>query len=753
MGLRAKLLLLMIVVALLPLVVLNYYWYRSTESSLQTAAESSQIILKNSDVYRVNQYMNDKVSALIIHSQSPSVYNLQLATAKQDLQGLLNQDSDITQLTLTNSRGMSVLSLNRKGSLPTGQNLSQTNAYRVTNYLDGREYISPVTYNTDKRPIVTIAVPLVNFSTAHNLSNLSTAVPGQLRTASQINGVLIEQVDLTNLWNSVLSQNSSTSGVYAYVVDSEGTLIAYPNLNYEFAHQELANVPSVEAFLKKPTASPKALITKSEKGVSVLSSYGQVTSTGWGVIAEEPTSVIFASANHIQLIGMLIFVIAAVVTLILSFLASRTVTKPIRSLVGGAEDLSRGNLKTRLRITTKDEIGLLGTTFNRMADKLSAIVLKAEAEAEKANIMLNNVNEGILALDKEGRILIANVSAAVLIGDMPKNIIGCCFVDSYHLNKDQSDFLPSMHELGIYKELELINLNKRIHQVDMLVNPISNDPSGICTIVTIIDRTDERQLENMKVDFVSMAAHELRTPMTTIRGYVDLIKNDEENHLPPAFDEYFDHIESSSVDLVGLINNLLNVSKIERGALTLKLDKVDWVDLIKKSLSDRKFSADAKNISLEYNGPDGPIYILADQLSIQEVINNLVNNAINFTEEGGEVKVHFHETVDDIVVDVIDNGVGIPAASIDHLFTKFFRANSGYTSGSGGTGLGLFISKSIIELHQGELTVESKEGIGSTFTIRLPKFDETKYTKDESNKPNNIRQKHGWLIKDTSSRG
>ena len=222
--------------------------------------------------------------------------------------------------------------------------------------------------------------------------------------------------------------------------------------------------------------------------------------------------------------------------------------------------------------------------------------------------------------------------------------------------------------------------------------------------------------------------------------------------LPSVFKEYFDHIENSSVELVGLINNLLNVSKIERGALTLKLDRLDWVDIIKKSLSDRKFAADAKKINLEYEGPDTPVYILGDQLSIQEVINNLINNAINFTNEGGRVKVSLHTSENNIVVDVKDNGVGIPAASIGHLFTKFFRAKSGYTSGSGGTGLGLFISKSIVELHQGTISVESQEGVGSTFTIRLPKFDETKYNREATNQPNNIRQKRGWLIKDSSSR-
>ena len=108
----------MILVALVPLAILNYYWYRSTESSLQQAAESRQVVLTNSDAYRVNQYMNDKVSALIIHSQSTGVFSLQINTAKQDLQRLLNQDGDITQLTLTNSKGISVLAINRKGSVP-----------------------------------------------------------------------------------------------------------------------------------------------------------------------------------------------------------------------------------------------------------------------------------------------------------------------------------------------------------------------------------------------------------------------------------------------------------------------------------------------------------------------------------------------------------------------------------------------------------------------------------------------------------
>lgn len=750
-NISTKLLVLLLVVSLVPMGLLSVYWYHTTQVSLRSDAEARQKLQTQSDAYRVDQYMTDKVNALIIHSQATSVQTFHIGAATTDLESLIQQDGDIQQLSLTDQKGNVVINLDRSGALPSGANVASGDAFRAATYLAGKEYISPVTFNSKKQPMVTIAAPLIQYTSGQDLANLSTAGDSQIRTSDQISGVLIERVSLNNLWQSVFSKTANSDG-YAYVVDSEGALIGYPDTAFKEAHQNLKQTAPVAAFLANPSASPKPVTMTSERGLRVLSSYAEVSRTNWGVIGEVPLSTVFATANHAAAIGMGILAIAAVVIVIASYIASQRVASPIKRLAAGAEQISLGKLDTRIIVKSRDEIGLLAQAFNRMAARLAAILQQAVAESTKANVILNNVSEGILALDAQGNIMLANVAAAVFIGELPQNIIHKPMKDLYHWTVNGKPFSPLQTGVGIYQEIMLTNANKRVYFVDMLVNPIRDDPMGINCILTILDKSKEREFENMKVDFVSMAAHELRTPMTSIRGYVDLIQHEQGFTPSDTIKDYINHIEASSVQLVGLINNLLNVSRIERGALTLRRDKVDWAELVQKSIADQQFTAKAKSLTLTYEGPPSGVYLFADPLAITEVINNLVSNAINHTLTGGTVAVTIVEVGDEVVTKVIDNGVGISEQALPHLFTKFFRARSSLTSGSGGTGLGLFISRSIVEMHDGRITAESEEGRGSTFTVVLPTFDEETYNREAKVKSESITRSHGWIIKNTSRR-
>jgi signal transduction histidine kinase len=279
------------------------------------------------------------------------------------------------------------------------------------------------------------------------------------------------------------------------------------------------------------------------------------------------------------------------------------------------------------------------------------------------------------------------------------------------------------------------------------MSKVFDDPTGIQTIITIHDETKNRELETMKVDFVSMAAHELRTPLTAISGYIGLMKNE----LKPSVasqkqKQYLERAEISAGQLAGLINNLLNVARIERGALNMHLDKLNWPDMVKNLVNDQLFSAKQKQIDISYIGTDDVLFVLGDEVALSEVVNNLISNAIHYSPNGSSIVVNVKRTSEGLQTSIADNGVGIPPQAQAHLFTKFFRVHGGLAMGSGGTGLGLFISKSIVELHHGRIWVESKEGQGSTFFFVLPLFDQKRY--DEIDKQTlNLKKKHGWVTK------
>lgn len=749
---RLKLLFLLLAVSLLPLGLLDLYWFNLTQNFLKKNAAYTQNFLTYGAVYRVNQFMNDTVNALIIHSQAANIEAFNINGSIVDLTALIKQDNDIQSLILANSSGKVVVAMNRQGLLNTNYNVASYNAFRAATFLAGKEYIGQVKYNNQKQPTVTIGIPLVNFNKGQNLTSLSTANNnGTIRTPNQIKGVLIAQVSLANLWKSVLA-NRFNSADYIYVVSSQGSLISYPNNNFLEKNKGKFINPIVSAFLKNPAGPSPPIITTTEKGMSVLGSYRLVPRTNWGVIIEEPLSEVYASAYQVETIGIIIFISVAVLMLLINYLVSRQFTIPIKKLTEGASSISQGKLDTKITIRSKDELGSLAQSFNNMASNLSVILNQARAESSKVGVMLNNVGEGILAVDINGIILVSNTAAAVLIGTMPKDIVGQNFKNLYLFSKDNQQLLLSFQEIKVYKDLVLTTANKRIHYVDLLLNPIINDPSGIKTIITIIDNTSEQELDNMKVDFVSMAAHELRTPMTAIRGYIDLIMHTENLNLPISIVGFLQHIQASSTQLIGLINNLLNVSRIERNALNINLQRLNWQDIVKKSISDQQFTAKAKSINLYYNGLKSSVYIMADQIAIAEVINNLICNAINYTPNNGWVKIDISLIDNKVITTIADNGIGISEENQKHLFTKFYRVKSGLTSGSGGTGLGLYISKSIIDYHHGSITVKSTEGQGSKFIIKLPIVDPTSY--NEANNKSNVtyKQRHGWITKNTTSR-
>lgn len=234
---------------------------------------------------------------------------------------------------------------------------------------------------------------------------------------------------------------------------------------------------------------------------------------------------------------------------------------------------------------------------------------------------------------------------------------------------------------------------------------------------------EKKKLEAMEVDFVSMASHELRTPITSLLGYLNTLNAEIRDKLSLEHRQFLDRSIISAQQILALVNNLLNVSKVERGAFSVTLKPVDWKKVLETAVAENKILASQKNISLNLKLPDTPLpYVKADELRTNEVLNNLINNAITYSKAGSKVDVVAKIDGKMMTTSVIDNGLGIPKEALPHLFAKFFRVQKALdkSSTSSGSGLGLYISKSIIELHNGKIWAESEEGKGSTFSFTLP---------------------------------
>lgn len=305
-------------------------------------------------------------------------------------------------------------------------------------------------------------------------------------------------------------------------------------------------------------------------------------------------------------------------------------------------------------------------------------------------------------------------------------------------DKSSNEIVPSVYaqirshtppgRIFYHSEVKIISsINKQGFADVSVYQPELGEAIDVSCVILFQDKTREKQLEAMKLDFVSMAAHELRTPLTSIKGYISVFIKENENKLTPDQMMFVTRINTSTQQLAGLVENLLSVSRVERGAMNLHTQIVDWVANVKSQVETFEHRADEKRIKLTFIPPKNKIpSVQVDLVRINEVLNNLISNALNYTEPMGKVDVWIEHKDDLVWTRVKDTGKGIPKEALGRLFEKFFRVQGGPAEqASKGNGLGLYLSKAIVELHKGKIWAESEgPGKGSTFSFTLPEVTE-----------------------------
>ena len=353
-------------------------------------------------------------------------------------------------------------------------------------------------------------------------------------------------------------------------------------------------------------------------------------------------------------------------------------------------------------------------------------------EKDVLEAVLYNTSDGVYALDRQGRIVTFNKAMEDLTGYTFNEVHLKQADEAIRLFEGSSSLEVRMYcslagtptEAPSYssEKITLVARNGGKKYVRMVNSPISEGREvNIGCVVTLKDITKDIELETMKLDFVSMAAHELRTPLTAMRGYLSFLNDDIKVTLDQTHQEYLEKTIVSANQLHILIENLLNISRIERGTMTLEKTKENWIQIVKETVEAHQ--ADAKNAGLTLVFSETPSTlpeVTVDKTMISEVLTNLLDNAIHYSNPGGRIDVFLEESEGKVITHIKDTGIGIPQESIPHLFKKFYRVSAVLKEGRKGTGLGLFISKEIMKLHGGDVWVESEEGKGSTFSFAIP---------------------------------
>lgn len=377
-----------------------------------------------------------------------------------------------------------------------------------------------------------------------------------------------------------------------------------------------------------------------------------------------------------------------------------------------------------------DEFEDVRNSFNSMTDKLSKTIQNLEndraiaiSEKNKFDEILSSIIDGIIALDFNKNIMFLNKASEELTGFRETEVLGRPIDQIIHLFSEQEEIPPRAYcQESFNQTAKLVGKDGR--QVKISLNTVQVGPavqSNLNCILIIHDLSKEEELEQMKLDFVSMASHELKTPLTSIVGYLSVFLEENKGKIPAENLDLLNKAFVAAKQLQTLIQNLLNVNKIEKEQLSVSSQPIDYLPVLTKAVEDLRSQATQKNIVLSIAVPTEPLpKVLADPIRISEVITNLVSNAINYTNPNGKIEVSMKVSPNEVTTTISDNGVGIPQEAIPHLFSKFFRVSNELQQANKGTGLGLYISKSIIEKLHGKIWVQSEIGKGSRFSFTLP---------------------------------
>lgn len=768
LGIRNKILLLFFVLSIVPLFIINIYWLRSSQEQLKQSASDRQSLLLSAMAQRVNSTLDSKINTAVSTSQDSDITTLQLEAARLKLLQYANRNRDVTRISLVDNAGNEKVVIKNGLVIEEHGNIGDSEAFEVVTFISNEPYISNVRIE-DGLPIMTISVPLLGLSQLGD-QNLTSSEALARRFGADILGALVVDVTLDDMWESITTAQLGGEG-YVYLIDKDGRLLTHPDtvfLNAQPVIGEVAEVKNalsvLNSFELKSIAEqyqPTPRITSSEKNIQVMSSIFPISRTKWALIGQEPVSSVFSPINRISTIASFIFLVSIPIAIVLVLFATRTIITPIRQLTEGALRLSGGDFNSYFPVNGKDELAVLAQTFNKMGDSLRSVLgrlrmqnLNLVSEQTKLQAVLDTIADGVLVLDQHYNIVLSNKTMAWFVGEKdPKNLVGRSWLEVFVLYYEDEPFSSRLlsDNLMYFHDVTMRLPDDKQKFIDITTLRVQSDPNGIAYILTIQDITQRRELENMKLDFVSMAAHELRTPLTAINGYLNLLGTGE---LQPDDHQQFVNLASSNASMLeGLINNMLSLSHIERGALHINRKKLDWSKIITKEVDSLKFSASAKNIDIQLSIPPEPIFVWGDEVALREVLANLINNAVHYSDEGQAVRIKVEKNGTAILTTVSDDGIGIPEQSIDKLFTKYYRAKGGLTTNSQGTGIGLFISKSIIQAHGGQIGVKSTFGQGSDFYFIIDEYSEDKVRQNMQN-GDTISERSGkvdWFKKDTHS--
>ncbi|KRL55681.1 two-component sensor histidine kinase [Paucilactobacillus oligofermentans DSM 15707 = LMG 22743] len=431
---------------------------------------------------------------------------------------------------------------------------------------------------------------------------------------------------------------------------------------------------------------------------------------------------VYASINKITLLSLSAAIVAIALGLLVAIVISRAISVPIDEMKKQSIRIARGDFSGHVKVYGNDELGQLAGAVNNLSVRVEEAQDSTEADRRRLDGVLRHMSDGVLATDRRGNVTIINETAVDLLSSSSEESVGMSILDVLHIRQDYTirELLESEEEIIIDLSTDANELI--LHAYFSLIQRESGFISGL--VCVLHDITEQQHEEQERRQFVSNVSHELRTPLTSVRSYVEALSDGawEDPELAPNF---LAVVQDETERMIRMINDLLSLSRMDAGTSKLNFEYVNLNELINYILNrfDMILNSDdqpSKTYKIDRKITTKDLWVDLDTDKFTQVVDNLMNNAIKYSPDGGTITVRLLETHNHVILTISDQGLGIPRKDIAHVFDRFFRVDKARSRKQGGTGLGLAISKEVINLLGGQIWVDSIEGRGSNFYISLP---------------------------------
>jgi len=446
------------------------------------------------------------------------------------------------------------------------------------------------------------------------------------------------------------------------------------------------------------------------------------------ILMKSNIEAVYAQVSQITLIFLQSSGVAIILSLFLANMVSRALTKPIKEMQIQTRQIADGDYSGTLKVYGEDELGQLASLINDLSDDVAEAQESIDAERRRLDSVLTHMTDGVIATDRRGKIIIINEMAQSMMGIDQDDALGQNLLSILKVDEDVT-------LRTILEKQDDMMLNGQEDGVPIVIRAsfslIQRESGFISGIVCVLhDVTEQERIDEERKQFVSNVSHELRTPLTSMRSYIEALADGawEDPELAPRFLEV---TQKETDRMIRMIQDLLHLSRIDAGKSILDLEIVNMTEMVDHVLNRFEMlihstEYEGKNYQIKKELLKEAVFVEVDPDRLLQVMDNIMNNAIKYSPDGGTITGRMQIRQQDVLVSITDEGMGIPQADLPKIFSRFYRVDRARSRAMGGSGLGLAISKEVIEQHGGKIWAESREGKGTTFNVLLPyvPFDE-----------------------------